>query len=190
MRLCPLNSVRKGREGQPLLPGELPQKLCPCPFWKEGQAFTFPAHGMSASDCTDVPKSNLACSYCPGRAQRTGALVFEGGQKLKNWDMLSEERITWYLWLKCWSLPTRKALRRYRLFNQVRQTLLLFGHNQAPAFVFSCELQRDPPGCFRLGRALKAAMFTYTRGHPGLGPVPEAGYGLHGKLPRLGGGLL
>ena len=48
VQLCPLNSIRKGREGQPLLPGELPQRLCPCPFWKEGQAFMFPAHGTYA----------------------------------------------------------------------------------------------------------------------------------------------
>lgn len=118
-------SLIKGREYQPVLPRKLPQSLLPCPFWKEGQAFIFPASRMLAPDCSnsDVPKSKLTLHKRPETSQqdiwilkgvqRTSMLILEGARELENRDKLSERRITWYFWLKCWFLPSRKALTMY-----------------------------------------------------------------------------
>lgn len=118
-------SLIKGRECQPVLPRKLPQSLLPCPFWKEGQTFIFPASRMLASDCSnsDVPKSKPTLHKRPETSQqdtwilkgvqRTSMLILERARELENRDKLSERRIAWYFWLKCWFLPSRKALTMY-----------------------------------------------------------------------------
>lgn len=130
---------------------------------------------MLAYDCSnpDVPKSKPTLHKRPETSQqdiwilkgvqRTSMLILERVWGLENRDKLSERRITWYFWLKCWFLPSRKALTMYP--SLIRwETHYLYITRHQPSY-FPLNFNETPPGAainvpsFCLCNALKAAMF-------------------------------
>lgn len=123
--MCLSMKIINKRERMPTcLPQETPPESASLSFLEGGPSLIFPVSRMLASDYSnsDVPKSNPVTANsareprdqsAPKGVQRTSMLILERVRELENRDKLSERRKTWYFWLKCWFLTSKKALTMY-----------------------------------------------------------------------------